>query len=99
MKNVRSLNELDSGQSGLESFVFHAEYGIRFRDVTGVQTCALPIWLACHNFHEVNSILPPGLGAVVDRAPIPPNGGYNYAIQDKIGRASCRERVYKTAEA
>src|SRR5207249_8811962 len=25
-------------------FFFHAEDGIRFRNVTGVQTCALPIW-------------------------------------------------------
>jgi len=25
-------------------FVFQAEGGIRDRDVTGVQTCALPIW-------------------------------------------------------
>src|SRR6266540_5558830 len=27
-------------------FFFQAEDGIRDRDVTGVQTCALPIWLA-----------------------------------------------------
>src|SRR5437868_12623376 len=27
----------------LESFFFHAEDGIRYRNVTGVQTCALPI--------------------------------------------------------
>src|SRR6266540_7093710 len=31
-------------------FFFQAEDGIRDRDVTGVQTCALPIWLPC----EVN---------------------------------------------
>ena len=27
----------------LLNFFFQAEYGIRYRDVTGVQTCALPI--------------------------------------------------------
>src|SRR5437773_4503749 len=29
-------------------FFFQAEDGIRDRDVTGVQTCALPIWSADH---------------------------------------------------
>src|SRR5574343_1243911 len=29
----------------LLSFFFQAEDGIRVRDVTGVQTCALPIWV------------------------------------------------------
>src|SRR5699024_12109506 len=28
-------------------FFFQAEDGIRDRNVTGVQTCALPIWLFC----------------------------------------------------
>src|SRR5437773_4303163 len=31
------------------SFFFQAEDGIRARDVTGVQTCALPIWLAAES--------------------------------------------------
>jgi len=48
--------------------LFQAEDGIRYRDVTGVQTCALPIWvvlvdLICVDgpfyFLEVNSI--PGM--------------------------------------
>src|SRR5207249_4287016 len=30
---------------GLAIFFFQAEVGIRVRNVTGVQTCALPIWL------------------------------------------------------
>src|SRR5699024_12166696 len=29
-------------------FVFQAEDGIRDRNVTGVQTCALPIWFCTH---------------------------------------------------
>src|SRR5471032_2636340 len=32
---------------------FQAEDGIRYRDVTGVQTCALPIWVqAAIQFHD-----------------------------------------------
>src|SRR5437867_6866742 len=30
-----------------DSFFFIAEDGIRDRTVTGVQTCALPIWIVC----------------------------------------------------
>src|SRR5699024_11330562 len=30
--------------STVHSFFFQAEDGIRYRNVTGVQTCALPIW-------------------------------------------------------
>src|SRR5437868_8499918 len=35
--------EADSGEAALRLFFFHAEDGIRDRNVTGVQTCALPI--------------------------------------------------------
>src|SRR5437868_5589627 len=35
----------DSGLAALIFFFFQAEDGIRDRNVTGVQTCALPIWL------------------------------------------------------
>ena len=33
-------------------FLFQAEDGIRDRDVTGVQTCALPIYLYCNCYIE-----------------------------------------------
>src|SRR5438094_9874850 len=33
---------------GIFRFFFQAEDGIRFRTVTGVQTCALPIYVALH---------------------------------------------------
>src|SRR5256885_1477580 len=51
-QNSRSVNELNRGQRGLETyglfsnltlFFFQAEDGIRDYKVTGVQTCALPI--------------------------------------------------------
>src|SRR6266576_4686451 len=65
-------------QHFLFSFFFQAEDGIRDLYVTGVQTCALPIypprWL-------------PGTGE-------PPRGvSAAWLSMAKIGRASCRERV------
>src|SRR5215813_15107120 len=58
-------------------FFFQAEDGIRDADVTGVQTCALPILNEYHNrlqpFEQEYEVAP---GVLV-----------------KIGRASCRERV------
>src|SRR5256885_8056580 len=86
-------------------FFFQAEDGIRDYKVTGVQTCALPIWPG------------PVTGIFVVRATklavvqpdggrLPPHGGKlvlkiateALAADDKvgvkqIGRASCRERV------
>src|SRR5437773_5525516 len=69
-------------------FFFQAEDGIRDRDVTGVQTCALPIlcrsdqkrWLRsravpAERHHQSGLLCKPLFGR-------------------KIGRASCRERVY-----
>src|SRR5699024_11377034 len=35
-------------------FVFQAEDGIRDRNVTGVQTCALPIWSSAQTFAEAD---------------------------------------------
>src|SRR5439155_25340563 len=61
-------------------FFFQAEDGIRDGHVTGVQTCALPIW----------------------RSPTPSRWDSTCrcaraaTTAAQIGRASCRERVYKT---
>src|SRR5437773_7132154 len=78
-------------------FFFQAEDGIRDRDVTGVQTCALPICLALEDrFHAALA------GVAVPRGQA---GRLSYVsefveqakasglIQQEIGRASCRERV------
>src|SRR5207249_6550300 len=70
-------------------FFFQAEDGIRDRNVTGVQTCALPISTSCKRrrpavdlpkcvFHR-RAILDAWLAA---------------SSPPEIGRASCRERVY-----
>jgi prepilin-type N-terminal cleavage/methylation domain-containing protein len=40
--------------------------------------------IACHAFHDLNGVLPPGLGAPNDRYPMPLTGGYNAAIADTI---------------
>src|SRR5437868_14875921 len=59
-------------------FFFQAEDGIRDRNVTGVQTCALPIWRRAHVRDPERAH-----GAVVRRDVV--------AVLE-IGRASCRER-------
>src|SRR5699024_11744883 len=76
-------------------FFVQAEDGIRYRNVTGVQTCALPI-LFC-SFQQIPQL--------IERAEkygfknhIPLVFCKNYSPQVlkanmKIGRASCRERV------
>src|SRR5437773_4988021 len=86
-------------------FFFQAEDGIRDRDVTGVQTCALPIF----HFGDVvfQHLEPPrviiGFGQQthailqIDRAhalqPAPQRNPLRSWLGREIGRASCRERV------
>src|SRR2546425_1999143 len=88
-------------------FFFQAEDGIRDKLVTGVQTCALPIYLERkdrlrHDDEHENAaeqrqgdapeLLPPG-------GPVDPGGLVEHvrnafqAGHEEIGRASCRERV------
>src|SRR5699024_12208901 len=88
-------------------FFFQAEDGIRDRNVTGVQTCALPIWLFTYPVLMAADIL-------VYNADLVPVGqdqtqhleiardiagrfngvyGPTFTLPEEIGRASCRERV------
>src|SRR5207248_4596810 len=72
-------------------FFFQAEDGIRDRTVTGVQTCALPIyldgWRARDASHRGRAALQPA-----GRSPARSDARcYSAALE--IGRASCRERV------
>src|SRR5437773_3665093 len=60
-------------------FFFQAEDGIRARDVTGVQTCALPIL--------------PVMFLNLSRQGIEITGTRMSGERLQIGRASCRERV------
>src|SRR5699024_11455205 len=73
-------------------FCFQAEDGIRDRNVTGVQTCALPIFLFFTNT---------GRAYRKKGYQIPASGktarGTNIVnILPEIGRASCRERGQST---
>src|SRR5699024_11970522 len=88
-------------------FFFQAEDGIRYRNVTGVQTCALPIWGTTlkKSILRILDRLNPKAIIVVSSAPqirYPDCYGIDMArLEDliafraalKIGRASCREKV------
>src|SRR5438046_10150805 len=69
-----------SHRSGSCIFFFQAEDGIRDWSVTGVQTCALPIFGRYVD----------GKSPKYFKGPLPPTVG---DLAFKIGRASCRERV------
>src|SRR5699024_11433769 len=99
----------------VSAFFFQAEDGIRDRNVTGVQTCALPISLphrdgslaaalsVCAD-HEINL-------TEIHSRPLPETPWeYRFyidlegslcdpAVRAKIGRASCRESVGHTGRA
>ena len=68
-------------------FFFQAEDGIRDRLVTGVQTCALPISSNLPDLKQEFSDIPHEKGTLSMARSSDPNSG------NKIGRASCRERV------
>src|SRR5690606_39680526 len=84
-------------------FFFQAEGGIRVFHVTGVQTCALPIWPSPIAANEV--IVTPST-SLSGRIASNTAGSSTWSgtgcwtripstvsSADKIGRASCRERV------
>src|SRR5205823_11999982 len=78
-------------------FFFQAEDGIRDKLVTGVQTCALPIWQECRSCFSSSccsggSALLPGPSS---ERPSSFSSLSSSATSStiEIGRASCRERV------
>src|SRR5207249_5354785 len=93
-------------------FFFQAEDGIRDRNVTGVQTCALPISLTeargavfpqrrKDEARQLLARIAPLLAAAGDTAGAQDvltllPANERDAIQLEIGRASCRERVEKS---
>src|SRR5699024_11756086 len=89
-----------------DSFVFQAEDGIRDRNVTGVQTCALPIWRTSfylsRNVHfQRKGQIPLRVcrikitGFCMWTAGTMTDTGARKSIRQlkEIGRASCRERA------
>src|SRR5690606_40878721 len=84
-------------------FFFQAEDGIRDFHVTGVQTCALPIchpnliWAQLADDRLSASFIADGhhLPAETFKAMLRAKGLERaLLVSDKIGRASCRERVW-----
>src|SRR5689334_24537283 len=81
-------------------FFFQAEDGIRDGTVTGVQTCALPIFASKWQFlpyiergiHQFNRVDVCNVGGLTEAMKV---AGWSEAhyVDLKIGRASCRERV------
>src|SRR3546814_8912965 len=59
--------------------------------VTGVQTCALPIYRARENRHRAREY--PAVYILPEDEPRDTHRGESFQVQ--IGRASCRERVCK----
>src|SRR5690349_24980393 len=87
-------------------FFFQAEDGIRVLYVTGVQTCALPIWLGDDALVTVYYVaLLRFVGCTADLRALAALFGDEQAAQARvaaqIGRASCRERgwIWGVAEA
>src|SRR5699024_11795187 len=88
---------------GRQCFFFQAEDGRRDRNVTGVQTCALPIlmrrafcaWAAWSEISRMLWVMASSCTGIclLSRGLCPAEyPHYNTAHGKKIGRASCRER-------
>src|SRR5699024_12049267 len=71
-------------------FFFQAEDGIRDRNVTGVQTCALPILRNLFKKARGGLLFIDEAYSLIDGV----EGGYGQEAVAEIGRASCRERVW-----
>src|SRR5690606_40158215 len=92
-------------------FFFQAEDGIRDFHVTGVQTCALPIWISTVDMvgatlrMRLNRVCMAGLAPMMPMScgPSVATGASRSVcsgrrlVSMKIGRASCRERVWGAA--
>src|SRR5437762_13732436 len=80
------------------SFFFQAEDGIRDTSVTGVQTCALPIWSARRLRAARRGRRPDPQRVERDaadrRLPARRRGRERASRDAEIGRASCRERAW-----
>src|SRR5690606_40660010 len=84
-----------TSSSSRATFFFQAEDGIRYFHVTGVQTCALPIYLPedAETFETDAQRLVQLVRVRDPRIGIPPSPRKKRAAKPiQIGRASCRER-------
>src|SRR5699024_11568502 len=94
--DLASRQELDSSKKVY--FFFQAEDGIRDRNVTGVQTCALPISLDWPGPVATCSPLTPAQANPKATAVTIEVSAISI-MPGKIGRASCRERAQKAEVA
>src|SRR5699024_11406313 len=83
----------------LKSFFFQAEDGIRDRNVTGVQTCALPIsprvvpWVVPVQVQP--AVLPPARQVIPQPTRSVAPQAVPRAARPEIGRATCRDSEWK----
>src|SRR5690606_40916078 len=91
-------------------FFFQAEDGIRDFHVTGVQTCALPIFVVIRSAGETGQLygsvstrdiadLLAAEGFDVNRNQVELNNPIKTIGLSEIGRASCRERAWTSGRA
>src|SRR5437868_11017681 len=71
-------------------FFFQAEDGIRDRNVTGVQTCALPI--SVRRFGQVAISSVPGLIALEKQHAVSARGEFFYRSEERRVGKECRSR-------
>src|SRR5688572_32941616 len=82
------------------NFYFQAEDGIRDLTVTGVQTCALPIFAAGLSLNCSHIVTPSSTASTpIARKLGGVNGSRPNRLRTEIGRASCREREEITVVA
>src|SRR5256885_8812271 len=78
-------------------FFFQAEDGIRDYKVTGVQTCALPIWGGVHPGRVAAERIPPGAGLEGGRQRVAqPGGGDDLRREDRRGERQLRVQDRKS---
>src|SRR5437867_9729351 len=107
-RGARPQVRLAPSRAASRLFFFQAEDGIRDRTVTGVQTCALPIWIARLEGRDgAPSARGEGLAGFCGRETVlgkfrrrirrdhvdRPGDAPVALLLDEIGRASCREGV------
>src|SRR3712207_7583993 len=105
LRVASTLCGVDGCRSRGGFFFFQAEDGIRDIGVTGVQTCALPIWIQFAGGFFVRNVIAEtrgmnqtfalvlGLILIVFAASVVGVLGMEVNVVLEIGRASCRERV------
>src|SRR5437773_9140025 len=82
-------------------FVFQAEDGIRDRDVTGVQTCALPIYtVPCWSqwSHQTAVLFPPAFRYRSPHEDGTPGQGQNHWTRDQHQRLLLRRSSTRSEE-